>query len=169
MVRRKKFCKSKGETRTSFLFPLLHRDVVRAVSETIESTWFCENDNDEEEEECNNEYTTHVMGKFRCTNRACSTNGWGSEKVAILIRGYAENGYNAEVFNQRCKSCDMLGTLMLGEQSYVDRVAYRIQKWAGVRMEQQYYAAKGGMPHKKEFCEGCKRGVCRQTNDWEYD
>ncbi|KAK5948300.1 hypothetical protein OHC33_010610 [Knufia fluminis] len=155
---RKKFSKFKGETRTSFMFPLLHQDVVKAVCERIESTWFCEND---EDEKCHNEYITHVMGKFRCTNRAYSTHGWGSKKVAILIRGYAENGYNAEVFNQRCKSCDLLGTLTLDERSYIDRVAYRIQKWAGVRMEQRYYASKGGMPHKREFCEGCKREVCR--------
>jgi hypothetical protein len=97
----------------------------------------------------------------------CDTNGWSSKKVAILIRGYAENGYNATVFNQRCRTCDQLGTLALDEKSYVERVAYRIQRWAGVQVEQPYYASKGGKPHKRELCEGCKKGVCRQTSDWE--
>ena len=161
-----KFSKFKGETRTSFTSPSLHEDVVNAVSHSMDFTWFCESNSDRG---TNNKYTTHVMGKFRCMKKGCCTNGWSSKKVAILIRGYAENGYNAVVFNQRCKTCNQLGSLTLNEKSYVERVAYRIQKWAGVQLEQQYYASKGGIPHKKEFCEGCKRGVCRQTNNWEYN
>jgi hypothetical protein len=68
------------------------------------------------------------MGKFRCNNNGCSNRGWGSKKVTILIRGYPENGYNAVVFNQRCMSCNGLGTLTLDENSYVKRVAYRLKK-----------------------------------------
>jgi hypothetical protein len=52
--------------------------------------------------------------------------------VIIQIRGYSGNGYNAVVFNQRCRSCDWLGALTLDEKSYIDRVAYRLKKWAGV-------------------------------------
>lgn len=148
------------------MFPSLHQDVVTAVSDKIACPWFCENNSDQE---FINDYPTHVMGKFRCMNSACPANGWGSKKVAILIRGYAGNGYNAVVFNQRCKTCNQLGTLTLDEKSYVDRVAYRIQKWAGVRMGEQHYDTKTSMPHEKDFCEGCKRGVCRQTDDWEYN
>jgi len=157
MVKRNKASKSKRETRTSFVFPSLHEDVVKAVSETIDSTWFCENNDDEEVDE----YSTHVMGKFRCMNRACSAGGWGSKKVAIVIRGYAENGYNAEVFNQRCKSCNQLGTFTLDQNSYVDRVAYRIQKWAGVPVKKQFFGGNTSLPHEEEFCEGCKRGFCQ--------
>lgn len=160
---KKKSSNPKGETRTSFTFPSLHQNVVRAVAVAGILTWYCENNTNEAS---NNEYTTHVMGKFRCTNNACSTTGWGSKKVTILIRGFAGNGYNAEVFNQRCKSCNQLGTFILDEQSYVDRLAYRVQKWAGVRMTQQYQGSQGGIPHEREFCEGCKRGLCRQTNSW---
>ncbi|EXJ69996.1 uncharacterized protein A1O5_07069 [Cladophialophora psammophila CBS 110553] len=157
----KKFSRPKGKTRTSFMFPALHEDVANAVSHSIASTWFCQNNSDEG---TNNIYATHVMGRFSCNNNACG-NGWSSKKVAILIRGYAENGYNAEVFNQRCKTCNKLGALVLDKQSYVDRVAYRIQRWAGVQVERQNYASKRGMPHKREFCEGCKRGVCRQKDE----
>lgn len=134
------------------MFPSLHEAVVNAVARSMISPSFYDGENDAD---ANNEYQTHVMGKFRCKNKAYSTRGWGSKKVAILIRGYAGNGYNAEVFNQRCKTCDTLGTLTLDQKSYVERVAYRIQKWAGVRMEQPYYASKKGLPHKSELCEGC--------------
>jgi hypothetical protein len=159
---RKKFSKPKGEIRTSFMFPSLHQDVVDAVSDQIASTWFHEKDSDRDSHE---EYSTHVMGKFKCNNDACSRDGWGSKKVAILIRGYPRNGYNAVVFNQRCKSCNRLGTLTLDEKSYVDRVAYRLKKWAGILMEEQYYDSKEGPPHESDLCEGCRRGVCRQMND----
>ncbi|KAH8699374.1 zinc-binding domain-containing protein [Phaeosphaeriaceae sp. PMI808] len=154
---KKKFSKPKAETRTSFMFPSLHEEIVNVVSGEIASAWFHENDSDEDS---NYKYSTHVMGKFKCKNNACSTGGWGSKRVAILIRGYPEDGYNAIVFNQRCESCDRLGTLTLDEKSYVDRVSYRLKKWAGVAMEQQYYAPKAGLPHKRNLCEGCKRGVC---------
>lgn len=161
---RKKHSKPKGETRTSFTFPSLHQNVVKAVAEARISTWYCENNLNKAYD---NQYTTHVMGKFRCTNSSCSTTGWGSRKVTILIQGFAGNGYSAEVFNQRCKSCNQLGTFTLDEQSYVDRVAYRVQKWAGVRIKAQYQSSQGGIPHEREFCEGCKRGLCQQTNSWE--
>ncbi|PVH90235.1 hypothetical protein DM02DRAFT_683304 [Periconia macrospinosa] len=65
---RKKFYKPKGETRASFMFPLLHQDVVNAVSDKIASTWFHEKNSDTDS---NNEYSTCVMGKFKCNN-TCS-------------------------------------------------------------------------------------------------
>ncbi|KAH8798600.1 zinc-binding domain-containing protein [Xylogone sp. PMI_703] len=143
---------------TSFMFPLLHQDVSNAVSNEIGSVWF---NNKGGNEDCNNKYSTNVMGKFRCNNDRCSNHGWGSKKVSILIRGYPENGYNALVFNQCCKSCNKLGTLTLDENSYIDRVTYRLKKWAGVWMEEQHYAGKVGLPHKRELCEGCKQGYCQ--------
>jgi hypothetical protein len=164
-IARNKYSKSKGETKTSFMFPLLHQHVVNAVSDKIASTWFHQNDSDTDS---NNERSTHVMGKFKCNNNACSKGGWASKKVTIFIRGYPRNGYNAVVFNQRCKSCNRLGTLTLDEKSYVDRVAYRLKKWAGVPMEPQDHAPKGGPPHESNFCEGCKKGVCGQANDLEH-
>lgn len=68
------------------------------------------------------------MGKFKCRNRACSSGGWSSKKVAILIRGFFENGYNAVLYNQRCEVCNELGMLTLDEKSYVERVAHESKK-----------------------------------------
>jgi hypothetical protein len=163
---KKTFPKPTGEKRPSFMFPWLHKDVVNAISHSIAFTWVRKSKSDRSaQKEC----TTHVMGRFRCMNNGCGTDGWGSKKVAILIRGYAENGYNAVVFNQRCRSCDQLGTLNLDEKSYVERVAYRIQKWAGVPVARPYYESKEGLPHKQDLCEGCKRGFCRKASNWEYN
>jgi hypothetical protein len=158
---KKKSSKSKAETETSFMFPLLHQHVVNAVSHSMASLpLFHETDSDMG---VRNQYNTHVMGRFRCT---CGAKGWASKKVAILIRRYAGNGYNAVVFNQRCKVCDRLGTLTLDENSYVDRVAYWVQKWAGVQVERPPHSSKKTKPHESALCEGCKRGLCGQGGGW---
>jgi hypothetical protein len=150
------------ETRTYFTFPSLHGAVATAVLNDIPSTWFNEHGG---EEDCNNRYSTNVLGKFRCKNNKCRKHGWASKRVTILIQGYSGNGYHAVVFNQRCLFCRSLGTLTLDEPSYVERVAYRLKKWAGVMMEKSQYAGARGLPHKPELCEGCKRGLCQQRYD----
>lgn len=162
---KKKSSKSKGETRTSFMFLALHQDVVNAVSDAITPVWFQEKDSDAGS---NNKHPTNVMGKFKCNNNACSKNGWSSKKIAMLIRGYPGHGYNAIVFNQRCKSCSQLGTITLDERSYIDRIAYRLRKWAGFRVEWQQHERKTSPPHRSDLCEGCKRGICEQKNGWDY-
>ncbi|KAI0570506.1 zf-3CxxC domain-containing protein [Pyrenophora tritici-repentis] len=134
--------------KTSYMFPSLHQDVMSAVSDEIASPHFHMNDSDSG---VYNTCSTHVMGTFVCNNSTCANHGWASKKVAILIRGYPRNGYNAVVFNQRCKSCNKLGTLKMDEESYVDRVAYRLKKWAGVRMEKPSFGRKKGLPHKSEL------------------
>jgi ribosomal protein S26 len=149
------------ETREYFMFPSLHQNVAKAVFPEISSTWFHEDENDNN---FHDKWLTHVMGKFTCNNSACGTNLWVSKMVTIEIRGYAGNGYNAVVYNQRCKKCDCLGNFVLNGGSYIERVAYRLKKWAGVRMALVYYDSKEGLPHKREFCEGCKRGKCWKEN-----
>lgn len=153
----------KTESKTSFTFPQLHQKVSSVVSDDIGSIWF----NRQDGGNFNNEYSSCVMGKFKCNNNSCPNNGWGSKKVAIRIRGYRNNGYNATVFNQRCESCTQLGIMTLDETSYVERVSYRIKKWAGVSVEKQYYAPKDGLPHKRELCEGCKRGICQWDEQFD--
>lgn len=128
-------------TKTSFMFPLLHERILRALSDEVESAWFNKQDSNRNS---TNSYETHVMGRFTCTNDRCSNSGWASKKVAIVIRGYPRNGYNAVVFNQRCKSCHQLGNLSLDEQSYVDRLVYRLKKWAGVEVPRS-------TPRKKDY------------------
>jgi hypothetical protein len=66
---RKKSAKSKEETRTSFIFPSLHRKVMNAVSDEVASTLFEAQDSDTDS---NNKHSTHVMGKFKCSNNVCS-------------------------------------------------------------------------------------------------
>ncbi|OAL38358.1 hypothetical protein AYO20_02417 [Fonsecaea nubica] len=153
--------KPKRKMKTSFMYPALHDKVVKAVSHNVPSTWFCETNSDRD---ANNEWATHIKGRFRGRKNACCKDGWTSQKVAILIRGYMDNGYNAEVFNQRCRTCNQLGILILDKKSYVERVAYRIQVWAGIEMERPPYVSKPGKPHETEYCEGCKRGVCRRND-----
>ncbi|CAN9395563.1 unnamed protein product [Alternaria alternata] len=45
----------------------------------------------------------------------------------------------------------------MDEETYVERVAYRLKKWAGVKMERPFFGHKilHG-PHDSERCEGCK-------------
>jgi hypothetical protein len=149
------------ETREFFMFPELHPNVADAVFPEISLTWFNRDDNDQT---FNHEWFTHVMGRFICNNNTCKKAGWNSRKVPIEIRRYKDNGYIAIVYNQRCKSCDHLGTFELNERSYIERVAYRLKKWAGVEMEVLPYKEVDGLPHERAYCEGCKRGKCREGN-----
>lgn len=151
-------------TPTTLMFPSLHSEVANAVSSSIQSTHFHQHDDDYSS---NNTYSTNVMGKFRCPNVTCQTYGWSSKVVTILIRGYPGNGYNAVVFKQRCRACNRLGILTLDERSYVERVTYRLKKWAGVHVERPEYSEKDSPPHETSLCEGCKRGICRRGFvDW---
>ncbi|KAI0968975.1 zinc-binding domain-containing protein [Xylaria arbuscula] len=133
-------------------FPELHPRVVEAVSDDIDSTWFTERKSDDRI------YKTFVMARFECTR--CSKT-WRSGRVTIVIRGYTGNGYNAEVFNQHCDSCNTLGTMTLDEDSYVERVVYRLKVWAKVPVTPPPFSDKPMPPHKKELCEGCIQGWCQ--------
>lgn len=152
------------ETREFFMFPGLHQNVADAVSPEICSTWFNEDDDDDS---FDNEWYTHVMGRFVCNNNKCKKRLWTSGKVPIEIRGYDDNGYSAIVYNQRCKSCDRLGIFELNERSYIERVAYRLKKWAGVEMEPPPFNRTDCPPHEEDYCEGCKRGKCREGDGFK--
>lgn len=157
------------ETRTYFTFAELHQDIAQAVFPDIRHTSFHEATDDEDhDDDCDDEYSTYVMGKFRCTNEACETPAWSSKMVTILIRRYSGNGYSALVYNQRCKVCDQLGTFRLHKRSYVERIAYRLKKWGGVATTPQVFRERTGPRHEQEFCEGCKRGICRQTSNFGF-
>jgi hypothetical protein len=147
------------ETREFFMFPELQPNVADAVFPEISSTWFNEDENDED---FDREHFTHVMGKFICNHKTCKKQFWGSWKVSIEIRRYDYFGYSAIVYNQRCKSCDQLGTFELNERSYIERVAYRLKRWAGVQMEAPPFDEGDSPPHEVKYCEGCKRGKCRE-------
>ena len=148
------------EARTFFAFPELHQNIAGAVTPEITSTWFNDNNNDED---FDHEYSTCIRAEFTCDNKACKKSSWGSGVVTILIRGYSRNGYSAIVFNQRCKACNRLGTPKLNMESYIERVAYRLKKWAGVMATPPPFRKKSGPEHERDFCEGCKKGICPQT------
>lgn len=152
------------ESKMWFMFPEFHNDIAKAVSNDSVSPWFNEKGRDHD---ANNTYSTHIMGRFICKNGKCSNGGWLSKKIAIVIRGYPGNGYNAIVYNQRCDKCNCLGTLILDKKSYIDRIVYRLKKWAGIWTEPPPYTEKEGKPHKQDLCEGCKRGHCQGTSYWE--
>lgn len=147
-----------AETRTSFKFPQLNKAVADAVSPFMPSPRFQKT----MDQTAQHQYQTFVMAKFTCNNHEGSPRAWTSKKVAIVIRAYGKERYNAVVYNQRCETCDNLGQIDLDESSYVDRVSYRLKVWAGVQMENRNFARGFGPPHLEEFCEGCKAGYCQR-------
>ncbi|KAI7913396.1 hypothetical protein M0657_010047 [Pyricularia oryzae] len=136
------------------MFPLLHPQIVDAVGKDICPAW---ENNAQQDGQCTNDYDTNISGQFRCSNRACFK-VWGSGQVAIRIIAFDDNRYNAIVYNQHCKKCNSLGIMKLDEARYVERVSYRLKKWAGVRQEMPPYQAKSGPPHMEKLCEGCIQG-----------
>jgi len=140
-------------------YPSLHEDVVNALDNVPEPVPSFNHNG------CNSEvikdYNTSIMGRFACQNPKCSSTGWSSKKIAIQIRGFRDNTYDAVVFKQRCRTCENLGTMHINENSYIERVAYRLKKWAGVPVETpEYNAEERGLPHESSLCEGCKARCC---------
>lgn len=136
----------------------LHWRVAEEVSDQIDSVWF----NEQPDEDCDNFHKTYVMAKFQCGG--CSRKSWSSGKVAIVIRQYRPNGYHAIVFNQRCEACNSLGIMTLDENSYVQRVSYRLKVWAGIHVQPPPYREKNTPPHRRELCEGCIAGYCEAAS-----
>ncbi|KAI0867207.1 zinc-binding domain-containing protein [Hypoxylon argillaceum] len=149
------------ESISSFMFPALHSRVVEAVSGQPDNIWFEKKNNDR----TSNSHETFVIARFKCNTAACSKDAWSSGKVPIVIRGYPQNGYNAVVFNQRCRYCENLGTMTLNEETYAERIAYRLKVWARVPVPRQTFGVKRSPPHIQELCEGCIQGYCQvQSN-----
>ena len=157
---KKKSYKPKGAAQqdSSVTFPLLHQDVLNTLEDAINpEPWF---NHDANEQDVINDYSTNIMGRFACRNPMCSSAGWGSKKIAIRIRGFEGSGYDAVVFKQRCRACEQLGAMRIDENSYVERVAYRLKKWAGIHQETPENRPPRGPPHESDLCEGCKAGFC---------
>ena len=129
---RKKCYKFKEETRVSSMFPLFHHAVVNAISDELTWTWFHKGDSNDN---YNNNYSTHVMASSNAPTIPGSIHSWHCKKMAILIRGYPGNGYNAPVHNQPRRTRNRLGRICDNEKSYVDRVAYRLDGTAILSLE----------------------------------
>ncbi|CAG7969415.1 unnamed protein product [Penicillium nalgiovense] len=109
---------------------------------------------------------TNIMGRFVCHNQACRASGWSSKKIAVTIRLYPRQEYNARVYHQRCKFCGWISRPVL-DQSYPERIVYWIRQWNGVRVERPPVSNNSGGPHNRELCEGCRAGHCPQLGeDW---
>jgi len=139
------------------MYPSLHNDVSNLLRDHSLFYQFYENDYGEN---CENEYDTNIMGRFTCRNSACSARAWSSKQIAITIRSYSGERYNARVYHQSCKSCRTPSEPCL-DHSYAERVAYRIKKWCGVQMEVPPFSSRSDDPHRSDLCEGCKQGHCR--------
>ncbi|KAG0308157.1 hypothetical protein BGZ98_008814 [Dissophora globulifera] len=106
------------------------------------------------------EYDTYVSGKFKCST-GCARARWFSGKIAISIRMYSHNRYNALIRHQRCRSCEGLSRPTLDSDTYGQRVSYRLNKWSGHKMEPPKFRPGRMMPpHDCNNCEGCDLGRC---------
>lgn len=109
---------------------------------------------------------TNIMGCFVCQNRACKARGWSSKMIAITIRLFPAQRYNARVYHQRCKFCRWLSRPVL-DQSYAERIDYWIRQWNGIRVETPPISHGSRGPHNRQLCEGCQAGHCSQSGgDW---
>ena len=156
--------KSKSD-RTWFMYQTLHDDVSRLLEEDDLHFDFFQHD---DIKTCTKEYDTNIMGRFICRNHACNSNGWSSKRIAITIRMYPGAQYNARVYNQRCRACNRLGEPRL-DDSYAERVAYRLKKWCGIEMDRPSHSGQSKGPHQRALCEGCKNGHCNQLRTGNLD
>lgn len=142
------------------LYPQLHDGVSRLLGEAGLSFSF---HNIDDTRRCINTYDSNIMGRFICPNSSCSFQGWSSKMIPLTIRMYPSQQYNARVYHQRCKGCNAISRPIL-DDSYSERVAYRIKKWCGIEMDSPFYSGeRGNRPHRKELCEGCQAGHCSEA------
>jgi hypothetical protein len=143
------------------MFPQLHEAIVAAALEI--SPEFEHNENLVPLDE----YSTSIRAKFTCNNHRGDRHVWASKKVSLVIRSYGRNRYNAVVYGQRCERCQKLGVMKLNQKTYIERVSYRLKKWADIPMAMPPFSEgrKGDEPHRSDLCEGCKAGNC----SWGFD
>ena len=147
--------KLKSKTNWS-MYPSLHNEVSDLLHEY---ELFFQFHNKDDGTSCVNEYDTNIMGRFVCRNSSCPAQVWTSKQIAITIRRYSNNRYNARVYHQYCKYCGTPSKPKL-DHSYAERVAYRLKKWCGVQMDAPFFAGRSDGPHRSDLCEGCKQGHC---------
>ncbi|KAH7080796.1 zinc-binding domain-containing protein [Paraphoma chrysanthemicola] len=153
-TKRKSTAKPK-QTKKWSMYPSLHNDVSDLLSNDDLFFTFYENDDNNS---CTEDYDTTIMGQFNCSNPSCR-GVWTSKQIAITIREYSNERYNARVYYQSCKRCRMTSEPVL-DHSYAERVAYRLKKWSGVQVERPPFSGQSKGPHRSDLCEGCKQGHC---------
>ncbi|KAJ0419148.1 zinc-binding domain-containing protein [Aspergillus carlsbadensis] len=149
--------------RTHSMYPNLHTSITSSLESCHPELPFTFQRRDTDKD-CIKSYDTNVMGKFVCNNANCASNGWFSLKIAITIRMYRNWEYNVRVYHQRCRRCNWVSRPELDEESYADRVSYRLKKWSGVRgLVRPVYGGESKGPHDRGRCEGCKAGHCKDS------
>ncbi|CAG7998428.1 unnamed protein product [Penicillium salamii] len=147
------------EAPISSMYQSLHADVAALLEpEGLYFTFHQEDD-----DHCEKNYDTSVMGKFKCLNTSCPFKGWSSKHIPITIRLYAGQRYNARVYHQRCKGCSYPSHPTL-DNSYAERIAYRIREWLGIQQDRPPYGGRTELPHNQDLCEGCRAGHCLLVN-----
>lgn len=146
----------------SSLHPKLHDGVARLLKENNLHFDFFNVDDDEGNIR---DRDTNIMGRFICYNRGCNSTGWSSKKIAMTIRMYPGQKYNARVYHQRCKNCNSIGRPVL-DGSYAERIAYWMKKWNGIEVEKPFISGGSKGPHNSKLCEGCKAGHCSESEDY---
>ncbi|KAL4804109.1 zinc-binding domain-containing protein [Aspergillus unguis] len=139
------------------LQPKLHDSVAQLLDEEGLRLDFFGTDDEQTNIE---EWDTNVMGRFICRNSRCHSSGWSSKKIAITIRMYPRQQYNARVYHQRCKHCRAVGRPVLDTQCYAERVTYWLKRWNGIEVQRPDYSGESKGPHDRALCEGCKVGHC---------
>ncbi|KAI1013729.1 hypothetical protein LB503_010651 [Fusarium chuoi] len=110
-------------------------------------------------------YDTKVIGKFICRKRNCGLRRWFSNSIAIRIREYEGKEYNVKVYQQQCGRCKQPTRAKLLELAYADRVAFHIKRWNGVDAKPPNIEVEPQWNHRKDLCEGCKKGHCGDNRD----
>lgn len=151
--------KRRQSDKTWSLYPQLHNDVSRLLQEDGLEFQFHRTDS---AQNCIDQYDSNIMGRFVCHNPGCNSKGWSSKKIPLTIRMYQGRKYNARVYHQRCKSCNAVSRPYL-DDSYSERVAYRLKKWSGIEMDRPFYSwQQTERPHESHLCEGCRAGHCSE-------
>jgi len=150
--------KPQDSGRSWSMYPALHDSVGRLLAEDgLPFTFFAI----DEDKGSIDKYDTNIMGRFKCLNKACPHAGWASKVVAVTIRMYPEQQYNARVYHQRCKACGSLSQ-PFPDDSYAQRIAYRLKKWSGIEMDRPPFTDReNGRPHESTLRESCKHGHCK--------
>lgn len=141
------------------LHPSRHRDVLQLLEDSRLTFDFHDVD---DPFTCTEEHDTNIMGRFRCWNTRCASTGWSSNMIPVTVRLYSGSRYNVRVYNQRCQGCGRMSRAKL-DDSYAERVAYRLKKWSGIEVEPPFFSGKHNGPHLIAFCEGCRDGRCHST------
>jgi hypothetical protein len=155
LPKRKPPTKPQPQKKNWSMYPSLHNEVSNSLHDDNLSFTFHDTDDDTS---CTDDYDTTIMGRFTCSNTICLAI-WTSKQIAITIRRYPHNRYNARVYFQACKRCRRTSAPQL-DHSYAERVAYRLLKWSGVPVEPPPFSGQSDGPHRSDLCEGCRQGHC---------